>query len=220
MIRRPPRSTRTDTLFPYTTLFRSPYDADDPPGERTASIEWTRQVHRRLLAVIGAIFEPHITFRRKLRSLADAVDDAAVRRLSIEHGRWSSQHLDTVQGIHCCPRKGRVAVEIAHAVKKLHRREPTNDRSIIARVEPVGFPDHACGVSHRFLQVARSAIAKDRIIDDADGLGRFDKRRVDLGRCNGPSCRDSDVFGALHICIGPCRPGWESEREKSDAGRK
>src|SRR3546814_13578066 len=24
MIRRPPRSTRTDTLFPYTTLFRSP----------------------------------------------------------------------------------------------------------------------------------------------------------------------------------------------------
>src|SRR3546814_14503052 len=27
MIRRPPRSTRTDTLFPYTTLFRS---TDDP----------------------------------------------------------------------------------------------------------------------------------------------------------------------------------------------
>src|SRR3546814_427795 len=28
MIRRPPRSTRTDTLFPYTTLFRSPEDLD------------------------------------------------------------------------------------------------------------------------------------------------------------------------------------------------
>src|SRR3546814_231184 len=27
MIRRPPRSTRTDTLFPYTTLFRSPQAA-------------------------------------------------------------------------------------------------------------------------------------------------------------------------------------------------
>src|SRR3546814_8759714 len=26
MIRRPPRSTRTDTLFPYTTLFRSVHD--------------------------------------------------------------------------------------------------------------------------------------------------------------------------------------------------
>src|SRR3546814_1987225 len=28
MIRRPPRSTRTDTLFPYTTLFRSPRGAE------------------------------------------------------------------------------------------------------------------------------------------------------------------------------------------------
>src|SRR3546814_5379136 len=27
MIRRPPRLTRTDTLFPYTTLFRSPHPA-------------------------------------------------------------------------------------------------------------------------------------------------------------------------------------------------
>src|SRR3546814_14402805 len=31
MIRRPPRSTRTDTLFPYTTLFRSVEIADDHP---------------------------------------------------------------------------------------------------------------------------------------------------------------------------------------------
>src|SRR3546814_1564668 len=29
MIRRPPRSTRTDTLFPYTTLFRSALSPDD-----------------------------------------------------------------------------------------------------------------------------------------------------------------------------------------------
>src|SRR3546814_18909896 len=29
MIRRPPRSTRTDTLFPYTTLFRSVYGVLD-----------------------------------------------------------------------------------------------------------------------------------------------------------------------------------------------
>src|SRR3546814_19157425 len=30
MIRRPPRSTRTDTLFPYTTLCRSPLDRKRP----------------------------------------------------------------------------------------------------------------------------------------------------------------------------------------------
>src|SRR3546814_2832295 len=35
MIRRPPRSTRTDTLFPYTTLFRS-----DPPRSSVTSPPW------------------------------------------------------------------------------------------------------------------------------------------------------------------------------------
>src|SRR3546814_8766094 len=33
MIRRPPRSTRTDTLFPYTTLFRSVVDGPAEDGE-------------------------------------------------------------------------------------------------------------------------------------------------------------------------------------------
>src|SRR3546814_11671492 len=33
MIRRPPRSTRTDTLVPYTTLFRSEHDPFDLPGD-------------------------------------------------------------------------------------------------------------------------------------------------------------------------------------------
>src|SRR3546814_7854646 len=33
MIRRPPRSTRTDTLFPYTTLFRSRYGICDTVGQ-------------------------------------------------------------------------------------------------------------------------------------------------------------------------------------------
>src|SRR3546814_7917292 len=34
MTRRPPRSTRTDTLFPYTTLFRSALVGSDPFGFR------------------------------------------------------------------------------------------------------------------------------------------------------------------------------------------
>src|SRR3546814_2613560 len=39
MIRRPPRSTRTDTLFPYTTLFRSvgvSYDTDEAAARKRA----------------------------------------------------------------------------------------------------------------------------------------------------------------------------------------
>src|SRR3546814_5842532 len=33
MLRRLPKSTRTDTLFPYTTLFRSQHNVDVPEGE-------------------------------------------------------------------------------------------------------------------------------------------------------------------------------------------
>src|SRR3546814_17888582 len=49
MIRRPPRSTRTDTLFPYTTLFRS---TGGQPDFRTASAVagqplWRQQAHGR-----------------------------------------------------------------------------------------------------------------------------------------------------------------------------
>src|SRR3546814_1051054 len=54
MIRRPPRSTRTDTLFPYTTLFRSPdgirvnciapgrFPHEDLPGHMTRHREGER----------------------------------------------------------------------------------------------------------------------------------------------------------------------------------
>src|SRR3546814_19255457 len=35
MRRRPPRSTRTDTLFPYTTLVRSPKPFAEPPVSKT-----------------------------------------------------------------------------------------------------------------------------------------------------------------------------------------
>src|SRR3546814_12412807 len=47
MIRRPPRSTRTDTLFPYTTLFRS----GQPRGARGG---------REVVLAAGAIQSPHI----------------------------------------------------------------------------------------------------------------------------------------------------------------
>src|SRR3546814_3680631 len=38
MRRRPPRSTRTDTLFPYTTLFRSGGNGNDEVGRGQGSI--------------------------------------------------------------------------------------------------------------------------------------------------------------------------------------
>src|SRR3546814_12814057 len=49
IIRRPPRSTRTDTLFPYTTLFRSLTEV----GDRQPRLEVEQQSLRRLLADAG-----------------------------------------------------------------------------------------------------------------------------------------------------------------------
>src|SRR3546814_10284473 len=46
MLRRPPRSTRTDTLFPYTTLFRSQLHAAHALG-----------IERRRPAVAGALVD-------------------------------------------------------------------------------------------------------------------------------------------------------------------
>src|SRR3546814_2727964 len=53
MIRRPPRSTRTDTLFPYTTLFRSL--AVDQQQRRLDPVD---RVDRRYRGEIGSHFLP------------------------------------------------------------------------------------------------------------------------------------------------------------------
>src|SRR3546814_17779635 len=54
MIRRPPRSTRTDTLFPYTTLFRSHMEDDPASLELWGGIECT-------IARIGDIWRNQIS---------------------------------------------------------------------------------------------------------------------------------------------------------------
>src|SRR3546814_2665404 len=50
MIRRPPRSTRIDTIFPYTTRFRSEIKATDNP------VELTVEQLARCLKLIGDLF--------------------------------------------------------------------------------------------------------------------------------------------------------------------
>src|SRR3546814_8615076 len=59
MIRRPPRSTRTDTLFPYTTLFRSPEDLPGAFGSPDLSVtRWgtLRVDHRTMQTSIDGVF--------------------------------------------------------------------------------------------------------------------------------------------------------------------
>src|SRR3546814_20003710 len=54
MIRRPPRSTRTDTLFPYTTLFRSTARPRSPRDTVQGRFEEMRHRSPDALAVVDA----------------------------------------------------------------------------------------------------------------------------------------------------------------------
>src|SRR3546814_17897212 len=58
MIRRPPRSTRTDTLFPYTTLFRSAHPRE-PQQAQQAFLVIGRALGGRLCLGDMAVFEQH-----------------------------------------------------------------------------------------------------------------------------------------------------------------
>src|SRR3546814_7539769 len=62
MIRRPPRSTRTDTLFPYTTLFRSPF-----AGPEAVLAYLSRYTHRVAISNSRLLRfdEEGVTFRYK-----------------------------------------------------------------------------------------------------------------------------------------------------------
>src|SRR3546814_2776334 len=78
MIRRPPRSTRTDTLFPYTTLFRSltAVSGGYPPPVRVDGL-----VGRRGVAVAGARLAEH-----EVRRVRDHGRQVRVGRASVIGG--------------------------------------------------------------------------------------------------------------------------------------
>src|SRR3546814_5397952 len=70
MIRRPPRSTRTDTLFPYTTLFRSAQSCsglNPPPKAAAQEFEENRPPPRNPASFPQSSHDPNS--RRQHRSL-------------------------------------------------------------------------------------------------------------------------------------------------------
>src|SRR3546814_16160950 len=70
MIRRPPRSTRTDTLFPDTTLFRSPRDSGEITISSDGTVSATTPTETRQLGHIGVVtFQNEQNMKRNANSL-------------------------------------------------------------------------------------------------------------------------------------------------------
>src|SRR3546814_803119 len=82
MIRRPPRSTRTDTLFPYTTLFRSAAPAQ--PGARGR-----RRDARRCRSRRGGAGEDFPQFQAEGRRQPSGHADARRRQHRLQSGEGS-----------------------------------------------------------------------------------------------------------------------------------
>src|SRR3546814_4670211 len=108
MIRRPPRSTRTDTLFPYTTLFRS---SPRRSGEAAGMAEV--QLHPDWLARIGGEFEqPYMAALKQFLSEERAKGKAR-----------SEEHTSELQSL----------MRISYAVFCLKKKKTTNQWKVMIR---------------------------------------------------------------------------------------
>src|SRR3546814_10398643 len=107
MIRRPPRSTRTDTLFPYTTLFRSLQllhaqrdalrvlvDADDLHLHRVADVDQLRRMADAAIAHVGDVEQAVDAAQVDEGAIiGDVLDDA------VDHLARSEEHTSELQSL-------------------------------------------------------------------------------------------------------------------------
>src|SRR3546814_1939992 len=98
MIRRPPRSTRTDTLFPYTTLFRSD-DLRHQPRPVDA-------VHRRQRDLAPRLFVAEQSLHHRLRIVEAAVDR------SEEHTSELQSLMRISYAVFCLKKKNKKSIKI------------------------------------------------------------------------------------------------------------
>src|SRR3546814_14341380 len=88
MIRRPPRSTRTDTLFPYTTLFRSLI------GGTVLLVITSAKLTALVFLVVPMVLLPILTYGRRVRRLSRASQDRVA-----DLGVYAGEALDAIRTV-------------------------------------------------------------------------------------------------------------------------
>src|SRR3546814_4108856 len=101
MIRRPPRSTRTDTLFPYTTLFRSLVEIHAGLLEALAPVDQVAlgpQPRHVLVAATHRLDQHAVRLDQALRALRAAANRHLGGRIDQHVGR-SEEHTSELQSL-------------------------------------------------------------------------------------------------------------------------
>src|SRR3546814_6929534 len=111
MIRRPPRSTRTDTLFPYTTLFRSEDRVEAGPfGLLDELSDTLRRLGSPVTELQSELHDDHLSFL-----LLRPAGGCGTKR---EHVSRSEEHTSALQSL----------MRITYAVFCLKKKTQTHDR--------------------------------------------------------------------------------------------
>src|SRR3546814_7281991 len=118
MIRRPTRSTRTDTLFPYTTLFRSPW-SQSPLNVGSGKVDVPRQV-------LTARYDLQI------RQIRVQLPLQVLCRILARRSKCKSFHCRL--HVHACARKHRPADQTIPRSQEYREQRPT----MVARVFALG----------------------------------------------------------------------------------
>src|SRR3546814_6437493 len=114
MIRRPPRSTRTDTLFPYTTLFRSLSTAPAAGRAQGALLqEMSARFEHRYLVIVHRRFERNDDRHVLLDLVIRAVDDVRHHANALR----SEEHTSELQSL----------MRISYAVFCLKKKQHKNN---------------------------------------------------------------------------------------------
>src|SRR3546814_13355424 len=101
MIRRPPRSTRTDTLFPYTTLFRSLLAFLPIPVIILGSLRYQRTLEKRYDAVRAAAGRIADTLTNNLSGIATIkafdAESREVERVATASREYSNANQEAIR---------------------------------------------------------------------------------------------------------------------------
>src|SRR3546814_1114007 len=117
MIRRPPRSTRTDTLFPYTTLFRSERTAtvhSYPTIRRLSGPSRVETAARASFAAFGKNTAGAVVLARGDRSAHGPLAGAALSGARSEEHTSELQSLMRISYAVFCLKKKKTAKDMSH----------------------------------------------------------------------------------------------------------